>query len=154
MKLVALLALSCLSLGAQTYLPSAVIAAGATYTNHGTAPSLAGFASVAVQVGTASRTYSITTIDITPKSSSVRTGVGYLALQSGNLNLLTHIDGGLTSTASSAVGSFSGGLMVMYDLGGVSKALKHTYWIGVVRIVSVTGSGFYPVYEAGFGKAF
>ena len=134
-----------------TYLPPMFAAAGASYNGYATPKEAAGWLSVAIQLGTGSRMYTITTIDITPKTSSLRQGAAYMVYQGGGFYLFTHIDGGATS-ANTVVGSFSGGMMVMYDLGYLIKPLNHIFVIGVVRIVTTAGSATVPVYEIGFGR--
>ncbi len=140
------------------YQPDYMVAFGGSYSHYETPPVAAGWLSVAVHV--ADKTYSLTTLDMTKTTSSLRTGVARVVKQAGNWTLSLHADGGLTiggvsvGTSSVTVGSWSGGGMLLYDLGGVSKRLGHTYAIGVCRVIAVTANRVSPVFEFGFGKSF
>lgn len=170
MKITALAFLAALSACAQTpnplptgsgvtYTPTYFVGAGVSY-NRFAAPSnnTAGWATVGLQIGgPLSRLYSVNTVDITPATTSMRIGLGYILAQFHGISLLTHVDGGFTTVNSAALGTFSGGAMAMYDLGHIRyspAALKHIQLVGVVRIVAVTAVAIEPVYEFGFGKTF
>jgi hypothetical protein len=138
--------------------PDYLVAAGGSYSKYSSPPVAAGWLSAAVKV--ADKTYSITTLDMGSTSSSLRTGVARLLKQSGNWTLSLHGDGGVTMPNGAlggttvALGSFSAGGMLLYDLGGLSKALAHVYAVGVVRILSINSTSVQPVFEVGIGKAF
>lgn len=147
MRTLLALVIACGALSAQS-LPPVFAAAGASYSKYASPAIAAGWISMAVEMGTASRFYSITTVDLTSKTSNLRTGVAFLTFQSGKFSLLTHMDGGATSTGSSTVASFSGGFMGTYEI------LDKWYALAIVRLVAVNGGAVRPVYELGVGKAF
>lgn len=139
------------------YQPDYWIGLGGSYSKYSAPPTAAGWVTAAVRVS--DKTYSITTIDMMSNSSSLRTGVSRVLKQTGNWTVSLHADGGITrpigvDNGVVAVGSFSGGGLLMYDLVGVSKKLEHVYIVGVVRIVSVTSSDVKPVFEIGIGRSF
>lgn len=135
-------------------LPTTLICAGASY-NTNVKPSLAaGFTSISLQVGSStSRTYSISTLDFTATTSSMRTGVAYAIVQLHGVTLLAHTDGGVTTSSYAALGSFSGGGILTYNLGHKFKVLEKIYVFGVVRILVVSSTAARPVYELGIGFA-
>lgn len=137
----------------QSALPLVVFSAGAGYAPSSRA--IGGWASFSVETAPLSRVYSITTMDISPTISSLRTGVAYLAWRSssGNWNVLTHIDGGMTSLSATATASLATGAIVMYDFGGIIPALKGNILTGVVRLVAA-GTKAGPVYELGLSRSF
>ena len=156
-----LLAVSAFAQTAPAY-PSYFVGAGASYNRYATGtPTAAGWTTAAVHLG--SGVYSITTIDQTSTAASLRTGIAKIIAQTGNFTLMLHADGGVTTgttataaSSSVALGSFSGGGLIMYDLGGLSAKLKGRgfYALGLVRILAISSAAVQPVYEFGFGKAF
>lgn len=133
------------------------VGVGSSYNRYATPPAASGWLSVGAKLSPG--LYSITTLDMTSTSSSLRTGLAKLVKQSGNFSLFIHADGGfvsgsVTGGTGATLGSFSGGGMIMYDLSGVSKKLQHTYAVGVVRILSITSTSVQPVFEFGFGRSF
>lgn len=128
--------------------PSFFIAAGTTY--NGTAiPKVSGWVSAAFEA--LPGLYSITTVDNTLKSSSIRTGMAKKIIERHKLIFLIHADAGVTTTTlggtTNALGSFSGGPMLAYKL----PKLKNIYAIGVMRFVAVTSTSAKPIWEFGFG---
>ncbi len=139
------------------YEPQYFLALGGSYNHYATPPQAAGFVSLSVRI--AAGTYSISTIDLTQTTSSVRTGLARILTQSGNFTLLAHADGGLTTGtigASSLVtlGSFSGGGMLLYDLKRVSPRLEHIYLVGVMRLLAINATAVQSVFEFGIGRGF
>lgn len=143
-------------------LPQYFVAMGASYDKYATSgPNSAGWISGAISIGS-SGMYSISTIDMTQTSSSLRSGVAKVLVRSGNFILLAHADGGITtgtiSGGSSGVtlGSFSTGGMIAYDLGGAIKPLKgqNVYVVAVVRVLAITSVSVQPIFEFGFAKGF
>lgn len=153
---------STLPTGNVTTLPSYIFSVGASYNKYATpSPVSSGFISAGIQIGgPTSRFYSLTTIDQTQNTASIRTGAAYVLLQSGNFTLATHVDGGITTVngnvSTAALGSFSGGGILLYDLGGLSSKFKGKglYAEGVVRLLAVNGSSIDPCYEFGVAKTF
>lgn len=144
--------------------PTYFVSSGASYNRYSTSsPNAAGWLSGAIKLGgNSSSTYSITTIDLTGTSASLRTGIATILAQDGGFSLLAHADGGVTTgavagaTASTALGSFSGGAIITYDLGSLFKGMKNKgiFALGVVRIVSISSTSIQPIFEFGFGKKF
>lgn len=141
--------------------PQYFLAAGGSYNRYALdQPMAAGWLSGAVKV--AANTYQITTLDLTQTTASLRAGVAQRILQSGNFTLLLHADGGFStgtgvgSSPAVTLGAFSGGGMILYDLGGLIKAFqgKQLYAVGVLRILGVSSAAVQPVFEFGVGKAF
>ena len=135
MKFLALLTLLSLPLAAQNAVPTPTypqyfVAFGGGYTRNAV-PSTEGTISAAIGLGGGN--YSITTVDLFAKYSSVRTGFGKMIAQSGNLALLARVDAGI-STGTPFIGNFSGGAIVMYNLGGFKPKFSGTYIYGEVRL--------------------
>ena len=127
--------------------PTIYIGGGGEYNNAG--GGFAGETEVGVRIGT-TPVYSYTTLEFAPKFGTIRTGTAFVAFQRGNLAVLTLADAGL-SMGSSTLGSFSGGGMVMYDVGNRLN-LGHFY-IGLGgRLVATTSMGTQPVAVLTFGK--
>jgi hypothetical protein len=162
MKYLVLLFLMTLGALAQEPNPTYFIGAGAAYSKYAQpTPMSSGWATVAVQTSASSGIYSITTIDMTSTTSSLRTGVAKLLMKSGNFTLMAHADGGITTGSALAgsavtVGSFSGGGLLIYDMGGLVKAWKGQgiNAVAVVRVLAITAASVQPVFEFGFGKTF
>lgn len=137
-----------------SFQPAYYIGTGATYDYYGKT----GFAAnteVGIRIGS-TNVYSYSTLQLTLATSTLRTGAAYMFYQTGNWSLLALGDAGLsTSSASPALGSFSGGGIVMYDVGArVTKGLDHFY-IGVGgRYVATSTLGQQPIATITFGKGF
>jgi hypothetical protein len=146
-----LLSLACFAQDAPIQ-PQYWVGGGATYNRAAAPPTGAGWLSFGAHV--ADRTYSFSTLDMTATTSSIRTGVARILTQSGSFTLMALGDAGVTTIAGVALGSFSGGGLVLYDLGSVSKKLAGVQAVAVVRVVGVTATSVNPIFEIGFGKAF
>jgi hypothetical protein len=166
-RMFACLLLVTVSISAQTVAPPAaspnpqyLIGFGASYNKYAATPTAAGWVTAAVATSQDSGIYSITTIDMTQTSSSLRTGIAKLLLQNGNWTLMAHADGGITTgtlagtVSAVTLGSFSGGGLVLYDLGGVWKKAAGVKAIGVLRVLAITSAAIQPVFEFGIGKTF
>jgi hypothetical protein len=140
---------------AATY-PQYFIGAGAGYTR---TAATAAEGTITAAIGLGAGNYSITTVDMFSAYSSVRTGFAKVMAASGNMMLLARVDGGISTTAP-IIGNFSGGAVLMYNLGGVKPAFKGTFLYGEVRITgqSTTTAGapaqVAPGFYFGVGKAF
>jgi len=127
--------------------PQYWIGAGTSYNYYATPSVAAGWISFGARV--ADRTYSFSTLDMTQTQASIRTGVSRILAQSGPVSLLMLGDAGITTLSGVALGSFSGGGMLLYDLGAFSKRLKHVYATGVMRVIGVSSTAVQPVFEVG-----
>jgi len=141
---------------ATTY-PSYFVASGGGYTRNATPQAAEGWVSAALGLG--SGNYSITTIDMTSTTSTIRTGFAKVFSQSGNFTLLGRIDAGV-STVTPVIGSFSGGALLLYNMKGFSPKLANLFLLGEVRISGVTATtaaipnAVTPGFYFGFGKSF
>lgn len=132
--------------------PAYFVGAGITYDYYGKT----GFAAntdIGIRIGS-TNIYSYTTLELATTTSTLRTGAAYLFYQTGNWSLLALGDAGLaTSTSSLALGSFSGGGLMLYDVGNkVTKGSSHFY-IGVGgRFIQTASLGSQPVFVLTFGK--
>ena len=141
---------------ATTY-PSYFVASGGGYTRNATPQAAEGWVSAALGLG--SGNYSITTIDMTSTTSTIRTGFAKVFSQSGNFTLLGRIDAGV-STVTPVIGSFSGGALLLYNMKGFSPKLANLFLLGEVRISGVTATtaavpnAVTPGFYFGFGKTF
>jgi len=142
---------------AQNPYPSYFLSFGGGYTRNAQPQAAAGFVSAAIGLGGGN--YSITTIDMTSLTSTIRTGFGKVLAQSGNFILLARVDAGI-STVNPVIGSFSGGGILMYNLKGFSSKLDGIYTFGEVRILGATATTVTvpnqvtPGLYFGFGKSF
>jgi hypothetical protein len=137
--------------------PGYFISAGGGYTRNALPNAAEGWVSAAVGLGGGN--YSITTVDMTALTSTVRTGFAKIFSKSGNFTLMGRVDAGI-STVAPLVGSFSGGAIVLYNLKGLSPKLANVYALGELRITGATSTsasvpgqvvtGFY----FGVGKSF
>lgn len=143
--------------------PQYFISAGGLYNQYALGgPTGSLFLSASVKIAGSSN-YSISTLDFTRNSSSIRTGLAHILIRRGNFILMTHADGGVavvakpstSTTTTNALGSFSGGGILLYDMGGLSKRFQNQgfYSLGLVRVV-YTSLGIQPIIEIGIGKAF
>ena len=100
--------------------------------------------------------YSYTTLELGATTATFRTGAAYLFYQTGNWSLLALGDAGLLSGAATpALGSFSGGGMVLYDVGNkVTKGASHFYIAFGGRMIATATIGNQPVAIVSFGKGF
>jgi len=139
--------------------PGYFISAGGGYTRNATPNAAEGWISAAVQIGDNSPYYSITTVDMTSTTSSIRTGVAKIFSQSGNLTLMGRMDAGL-STVSPIIGNFSGGGIILYNMKGISSKLTNIYLLGELRISAATSTTaaapnqVTPGFYFGIGKSF
>jgi hypothetical protein len=137
--------------------PGYMIAAGGGYTRNATPNAAEGWVSAALGLG--GRNYSITTVDMTSTTSTIRTGFARVFSQSGNFTLMGRVDAGL-STLPPVIGSFSGGALVVYDMRGFSPKLANLFVIGEMRISGVTATtaavpnAVTPGFYFGVGKSF
>jgi hypothetical protein len=138
-------------LAQQTPDPVFFVAAGASYNGTAT-PKTAGWTSIAFEATPG--LYSITTMDQTLTTRSLRTGLAKKIFARAGVTVLLHADAGVTTTTlgvtANAVGSFSGGPMVTWKI----PKLKNVYALGVVRFVAVTSVTVKPLYEIGLGWGF
>jgi hypothetical protein len=127
--------------------PALLVAAGVDF-NRGATPQFAGWTSIAFDA--VPGLYSITTLDQTLRSSSLRSGAAKKLFERGGFIFLMHMDAGVTITASGAssstAGSLSAGPMIAWQL----PKLKNVYAVAVVRFVASTASAVKPLFELGF----
>lgn len=139
--------------------PNYFVSTGGGYTRNATPNAAEGWVSAAVQIGTNSPYYSITTVDMTSATSSIRTGFAKVFSQSGNLTLLGRMDAGV-STVSPVIGNFSGGAILLYNLKGISPRFTNTFLLGEIRISAATSTTaaapnqVTPGFYFGIGKSF
>jgi hypothetical protein len=137
--------------------PSYFVSFGGGYTRNATPQAAEGFISAAIGLGGGN--YSITTVDMTASSSTIRTGFAKMFSQSGNFTLLGRVDAGI-STVTPVIGSFSGGAVFMYNLKGVSPKLVNTFAFLEARITgastatTATPNQVTPGFYFGIGKSF
>jgi hypothetical protein len=140
-----------------TVYPSYFVASGGGYTRNATPQAAEGWVSAALGLG--SGNYSITTIDMTSTTSTIRTGFAKVFSQSGNFTLMGRIDAGV-STVTPVIGSFSGGALLLYNMKGFSPKLANLFLLGEVRISGVTSTtaavpnAVTPGFYFGLGKSF
>lgn len=135
--------------------PAYYVGGGVVYDYYGKT----GFAAnteVAVRLGSTSRFYSYTTIELARDTSTLRTGGAYLFYQSGNWSLMGLGDAGLANGAGLPVlGSLSSGGFISYDIGNkVTKGASHFYVGFGGRYVQTASLGSQPVAIITFGKGF
>jgi hypothetical protein len=160
-RIALLLAASAAALFAQTpsVYPSYFVSAGGGYTRNATPNAAEGWVSAALQVGTNSPYYSITTVDMTSATASIRTGLAKIFSQSGNVTLLGRIDAGI-STVTPAIGNFSGGAILLYNMKGFSPKLANVFLLGEMRVSAATSTTttvpnqVTPGFYFGIGKSF
>jgi hypothetical protein len=139
--------------------PSYFISTGGGYTRNATPNAAEGWVSAALQVGSNSPYYSITTIDMTSTTSSIRTGLAKIFSQSGNVTLLGRVDAGI-STVTPTIGNFSGGAILLYNMKGFSPKLNNLFLVGELRISAATSTTattpnqVTPGFYFGIGKSF
>jgi hypothetical protein len=140
-----------------TTYPGYFVAAGGGYTRNATPQAAEGWVSAALGMGAGN--YSITTIDMTAATSTIRTGFAKVFSQSGNFTLLGRVDAGV-STVAPVIGSFSGGALVLYNMKGFNPKLANLFLLAEVRISGVTSTtaavpnAVTPGFYFGFGKSF
>ena len=133
--------------GAQS-LPDFLLAGGVSYDRYAEVPSVSGFGSLAIKLGS-TPVYSFSTLELMSKTATLRTGAGYLVKQSGNFSLIALGDGGIATGGGVTLSTFSGGGMLAYQ---IKKSLY--YVMAAVRIRSIGTVSVQPVFEAGFARGF
>jgi hypothetical protein len=139
--------------------PNYFVSAGGGYTRNASPGAAEGWVSAAMQIGTNSPYFSITTVDMNGATSSIRTGIAKMFSQSGNITLLGRLDAGV-STISPVIGNFSGGAILLYNLKGVSPRLDGIHLLGEVRISGATAvtatvpNQVTPGFYFGIGRSF
>ena len=139
--------------------PNYFVSTGGGYTRNASPAGAEGWVSAAMQIGTNSPYYSITTIDMTSASSSIRTGIAKIFSQSGNVTLMGRMDAGV-STISPVIGNFSGGAILLYNMKGFSKRFDGVFLLGEIRITGATSTTtaapnqVTPGFYFGVGKSF
>jgi len=127
-----------LSAQAPPFQPQYYIGTGVTYDYYGPT----GFAAnteFGVRVGNGD-TYSYSTLELTRTQATIRTGAAYAFLKQGRWLGLGLGDAGLATGTGVMLGSFSGGGLLGYDIGG--------------RIISTGGQTVQPIFTITLGKAF
>lgn len=137
-----------------SFQPAYYIGTGATYDYYGKT-GIAANTEIGIRIGS-TNVYSYTTLELTLATSTLRTGAAYLFYQTGNWSLMALGDAGLSaSSANPTLGSFSGGGLVLYDVGArVTKGASHFYIGAGGRLVSTTSLGQQPIASITFGKGF
>jgi hypothetical protein len=139
---------------AVVFLPQYYVGFGSTYDYYG-ATGFASNAQFGIRASSTLPLYSYTTMEFTSKKSTVRTGAAYVFYQVGNFNLIGLGDAGLSTGSGPTLGSFSGGGMLLYDVGArVTKGGQHFYVGGGGRMLQTATLGPQPVFEFTFGKGF
>jgi hypothetical protein len=137
--------------------PAYMVASGGGYTRNATPQAAEGWVSAALGLGAGN--YSITTIDMTSTTSTIRTGFAKVFSQSGNFTLMGRVDAGV-STITPVIGSFSGGAILLYNMKGFSPKLANLFLLGELRISGVTATtaavpnAVTPGFYFGVGKSF
>lgn len=131
--------------------PQFAISAGLGW-NHFDTPQIKGWGTFAARV--ADKTYSLSTLDMTSKAASVRTGILRNVFVGGGWTIGVLADFGVVAGESSVAGAFTGGGAVTRDLSKVTK-IPGAFAVGAVRVVQLGGgAGVSPTFSFGFGKAF
>ena len=138
--------LSALALG-QTAVPapaagtSYFVNIGAEYNHYSNPVYTAGTVSVGV-CGVA--LCGISTVELQPKTATYRADIGYQLKAVGNVRLIALAGGGVTRATTPAattvdLANVGGGLLLRYDLGGISANLKDLGISAGMRIAAVSG---------------
>jgi hypothetical protein len=99
--------------------------------------------------------YSYTTLETTATAATLRTGIGYRFLQSGYWSAVALGDAGVLDGAGATLGSFSGGGLLLYDVGSrLTKDGRHFYVAAGVRLLNITGQTVQPVGVVMLGAGF
>jgi hypothetical protein len=137
--------------------PSYYLSSGGGYTRNAMPNAAEGWVSAAVGLGGGN--YSITTIDMTALTSTIRTGYAKVFSQSGNFTLMGRIDAGI-STVTPVIGSFAGGAIILYNLKAFSPKLADVYVVGELRVTGATNTTpaipgqVTPGFYFGIGRSF
>lgn len=97
-------------------LPQYFVGGGLSYNRYASPPIAAGFVSFAARIGT-TPAYSITTVDLTSSSSTVREEGAVVLAKQGKLALFALGGVGLSLGSGSTSPAFSGGGGLLYQLG-------------------------------------
>jgi len=107
------------------------------------------------RLGNSKPFYSYTTLETTATAATLRSGIGYTFLQSGNWSAVALGDAGVFNSAGASLGSFSGGGLILYDLGSkLAKGDRHFYIAGGVRLLGVSSQTVQPVGVVMLGAGF
>jgi hypothetical protein len=99
--------------------------------------------------------YSYWTLTNTQSQSAISTGIIYNVMQNGNWSLGLMGTAGLLSGSNAPILSqFTGGGVMMYDIGARLKSSHHYYVVGGVSILGVTSQVVKPIYGIGFAAGF
>jgi hypothetical protein len=136
----------------QSFQPSYLVGSGISYDYYGkTGFALQQTFAAKVKEGL----YSYSTLTNTQAQAAISTGASFCPLQSGNVTLCGLGTAGLLSGSGSPVlGQFTGGGVLMYDIGARLKSSHHYYVVGGVSILGITSQVVKPVYGIGFAAGF
>jgi hypothetical protein len=99
--------------------------------------------------------YSYSTLTNTQSQAAISTGAAYTVTQSGNWSIsLLGTAGLLSGSGTPVLGQFTGGGVMMYDIGARLKSSHHYYVVGGVSILGVTSQVIKPIYGIGFSAGF
>ncbi len=143
------LVLPCL---AQTTLeqPQYLLGAGAGF-NSAASPRTNGWMTFGAKV--TQNNYSLTTLEMTGKRSSLRTGVARVLLEKDRFALIALGDAGVQAGSENAGGAFSGGGSLLYDISRWVKT-SNAYAVATVRVLKTSLEDVQPVFSFGFVKTF
>lgn len=130
--------------------PTYWIASGAGF-NRFADPQTHGWLSLGVRVS--GGYYSFSTVDMTSRVATMRTGVARLLSREGRLTLIGLVDAGVAGGGEEFGAAFSGGAIVAYDLGRLLRATGVHVTAGV-RLAKTTLNELQPALSFGIAKTF
>lgn len=134
-------------------LPAYFVGSGVTFDYYG-GSGFAGTTNIALRIAD-SQAYNWSSIELTPKTATLRTGAAFIQAISGNWILGGLADAGVATGSGSTLASFSGGGFIGYDFGAhLTKGRQHFYALAIVRLLSTATLGPQPVYGVVIGKGF
>ena len=99
--------------------------------------------------------YSYWTLINTQSQAAISSGIILNVMQSGNWSIGLMGTAGLLSGSNAPILSqFTGGGVMMYDIGNRLKSSHHYYVVGGVSILGITSQIVKPVYGIGFAAGF
>jgi hypothetical protein len=99
--------------------------------------------------------YSYSTLTNTRDQAAISTGASYCPMQSGNVSMcMLGTAGVLSGSGEPVLGQFTGGGVMMYDIGNKLKSGHHYYIVGGVSILGVMSQVVKPIYGIGFAAGF
>ncbi len=135
------------------FVPQYVVGTGVSWDYYGGA-GFSGSTDFAARVGQ-SNVYSFTSLDLTSKQASLRSGAAYTFFNQCYWSLTALGNAGLATGSGPTLGSFTAGGFIAYDIGAkLTKNVEHFYIAVGGRLLNITSQTVQPIFTVTLGRGF